>query len=259
LVSLIATPFLMANDVAQTSSMCDKLMYTINDVGIKHGDACFARVAWLETRLKQLNHGQGAQQLRFCACCCLALDLTLLVPAGLGFKVAGAVLDQRLLKTVALALGGGLTTLITTLLALDDTPAAAAGSNISSNTTDCSRSWSGSRASRQFANAQVVYIKRRTLARSPQPQTTATSAAQWHSASSTLASAPVSRSDLKTSTQSASWLATSRYVLVLVWQSSRVSSSCNCTRSYEYGSKRLSTEQLKGQAAHLADVEVTRV
>ena len=103
-------PFLLANDVAFTSSCCDQLMDTINDVGIRRGENCYARVAWLESRLKQLHNSQG-----------------------LGFKVAGTVLDQRFLKGAAVALGSGLTTLISTLLALSETSAGAAvGANITS-------------------------------------------------------------------------------------------------------------------------------
>jgi len=45
---MTAIPFMMANDIAHTCSCCDQLMDTINDVGIKHGETCFASVAWLE-------------------------------------------------------------------------------------------------------------------------------------------------------------------------------------------------------------------
>ena len=107
---MTAIPFMMANDIAHTCSCCDQLMDTINDVGIRRGENCYARVAWLESRLKQLHNSQG-----------------------LGFKVAGTVLDQRFLKGAAVALGSGLTTLISTLLALSETSAGAAvGANITS-------------------------------------------------------------------------------------------------------------------------------
>jgi len=52
-------PFWVASDIAQTSSLCDELMDTINDAGIRYGDTSYARIAWLESRLKQLNRGQG--------------------------------------------------------------------------------------------------------------------------------------------------------------------------------------------------------
>jgi len=38
-------------------------MDAINDAGIKHGETCYARVGWLESRLKQLRNSQGEPSL----------------------------------------------------------------------------------------------------------------------------------------------------------------------------------------------------
>ena len=95
LVLLLPQPLLLAISVARTCSLCGDLMDSLNQVAIKYGESCHARVDFLETRLKQLNNGQG-----------------------LGFVFAGFLLDLRTLKGIAMTLAGGLTTLITTLLAL---------------------------------------------------------------------------------------------------------------------------------------------
>jgi len=98
---LSMVPFWMASDITQTSSLCDQLVDTINDAGIRYREPCYTRIAWLESRLTQLNRGQG-----------------------LGFKVAGTVIDQRLLNIMAVSLAGGLSTVLTTLFALTDESAA---------------------------------------------------------------------------------------------------------------------------------------
>ena len=90
-------PLLIANDVAQTSSCCDLLLSKLNDLGIKHGEGCHARIDWLETRLRRLHNSQG-----------------------LGFLIFGLVLDQRVLRALAVGLGGGLITAITWVLALSN-------------------------------------------------------------------------------------------------------------------------------------------
>jgi hypothetical protein len=92
---LLLVPLVLAISIARTGSLCGDLMDSLNQVAIKYGEACHTRVDFLETRLKQLNRGQG-----------------------LGFIFAGFILDIRALKTLALTLAGGLTTLITALFAL---------------------------------------------------------------------------------------------------------------------------------------------
>lgn len=56
---LSMVPFWMASDITQTSSLCDQLVDTINDAGIRYREPCYTRIAWLESRLTQLNRGQG--------------------------------------------------------------------------------------------------------------------------------------------------------------------------------------------------------
>jgi len=99
-------PIMMAVDLTKTSSRCDELKDCINQSGIRHGPTCFHNLAWLETRLRQMNNDQG-----------------------LGFKVGGMVLDKKKLAVIAISLGSGLVTLITYMIALQDTPAVAVGGN----------------------------------------------------------------------------------------------------------------------------------
>jgi len=82
-------------DVALTSSKCDELMDKLTDVGIKYGEKQHVRVDWLETRLRRPHHSQG-----------------------LGFVIFGMVLDRRSLGKLAFAIGSGLGTVITWVLAL---------------------------------------------------------------------------------------------------------------------------------------------
>ena len=63
----------------------------------KDGEGCHARIDWLETRLRRLHNSQG-----------------------LGFVIFGLVLDQRVLRTLAAAIGGGLITAVTWVLALSN-------------------------------------------------------------------------------------------------------------------------------------------
>lgn len=93
LIFSTCSPLLIAKDVAKTSSKCDELMDKLNDLGIKH----HVRIDWLETRLQRLHRSQG-----------------------LGFVIFGLVLDQRVLGTLAVALGGGLVTVITWVLAMSE-------------------------------------------------------------------------------------------------------------------------------------------
>ena len=72
-------------------------MDALNDVRIKHKKAAHLQIEWLETALSRLHHGQG-----------------------LGFQVGGTVVDRRTLRNAVVAIGGGLTTIVTTLLALSD-------------------------------------------------------------------------------------------------------------------------------------------
>ena len=90
-------PLLLLLDVAATSSSCDMLMDTLNDVRIKHQKPAHLQIEWLETALARLHHGQG-----------------------LGFQIGGLVIDNRTLRNAVIAIVGGLTTVVTTLLALSD-------------------------------------------------------------------------------------------------------------------------------------------
>ena len=83
--------------MASTSSRSDLLLEALNACGITHGEDCHLRVAFLETRLRALNKGQGA-----------------------GFKTLGVVLNRAKLKNLSTAIFTGLTTTITSLLAYAD-------------------------------------------------------------------------------------------------------------------------------------------
>eukprot|EP01052_Picozoa_sp_SAG31_P010179 SAG31_NODE_548_length_14222_cov_10.926574_17_plen_275_part_00 len=87
-------PLLIMRDVAATGSRCDKLMQTLNEIGIEHGTSNHLTVDWLECRLARLNAGQG-----------------------LGFRVGGVVVDNRALLRLAGVLSGGLSFVLTFVLA----------------------------------------------------------------------------------------------------------------------------------------------
>jgi len=92
---MAAIPVLLAADIAATSSRCDLLSDSLNAVAISHGPECHLRLDYLETRLRRMNRGQG-----------------------LGFVVAGTVINRRTLTAGAVKLGTGLVTVITSFLAL---------------------------------------------------------------------------------------------------------------------------------------------
>ena len=54
-----SVPFLLALDIATTSTACDQLMDTLNDQRIKYGVAVDERISWLEKCLANMNRGQG--------------------------------------------------------------------------------------------------------------------------------------------------------------------------------------------------------
>lgn len=87
-------PLIICMDVATTSSRCDLLLEATNASAIAYGKECHLEVAYLEDRMRGLNKGQG-----------------------MGFKVGGVILDRSTLKSLAIAIGGGLTTFVTSLLA----------------------------------------------------------------------------------------------------------------------------------------------
>eukprot|EP01045_Picozoa_sp_COSAG04_P012067 COSAG04_NODE_798_length_10234_cov_8.130735_3_plen_492_part_00 len=90
-------PLLFLTDVASTSNRCDQLLDELNDLRKKWGPRCNEEITWLETSLMRLNRGQG-----------------------LGFTITGIVIDRRFLKNLAMAIGGGMTTLITAVVALSE-------------------------------------------------------------------------------------------------------------------------------------------
>ena len=101
-------PFLVALDLASTSSTADSLLDAISQAAIKHGPGSYHHVAWLESRLRKMNHDQG-----------------------LGFKLQGSVVDKSV-RDVGIAICGGASSLITTMLALSDE-----GSQSSAATVAC--------------------------------------------------------------------------------------------------------------------------
>ena len=90
---------MLTMDVAMTSSKCDVLMSTLNSVRIRSGEEANDRITWLEMSLANLHHGQG-----------------------LGFTIGGAVVDKRTLRVAFFALFGGLSSIVTALLALRADP-----------------------------------------------------------------------------------------------------------------------------------------
>lgn len=97
-VFMTLLPLLLAFDVAKVSSQCDLLMSSINIVRMRTGEECNERITWLETSLMRLHHGQG-----------------------LGFLMAGVVVDKRTLRNAFAAMVGAMSTVITALLALSST------------------------------------------------------------------------------------------------------------------------------------------
>ena len=54
-MAIFATlPFLLAMDIANTSTWCDTLLEELNDARINHGPESHLKIHWLETALKQL-------------------------------------------------------------------------------------------------------------------------------------------------------------------------------------------------------------
>eukprot|EP01043_Picozoa_sp_COSAG02_P035064 COSAG02_NODE_2488_length_8701_cov_25.089630_6_plen_174_part_00 len=96
---LVPLPLLLTMDVAMTSSRCDELMSTLNSVRMWFGEEKNERITWLEMSLKNLHHGQG-----------------------LGFTIGGIVVDRRTLRVTFFALFGGVSSVLTALLALRAEP-----------------------------------------------------------------------------------------------------------------------------------------
>eukprot|EP01052_Picozoa_sp_SAG31_P014834 SAG31_NODE_935_length_10892_cov_7.109886_3_plen_583_part_00 len=141
-IAVLPLPFILAFDIASTSDMCDGLMQSLNKVAIKAGETLHNRINYLESRLVRMNRGQGrsATLLQLVAACVLlvhgvplyytpflALLPSICVPtpypprprgAGLGFTVAGTVVDLKALRNGGLFIGSGGITLVTFLLAL---------------------------------------------------------------------------------------------------------------------------------------------
>lgn len=101
---LLAFSLLQAQDVASTSSQCDRLIYSLIACRLRRGKASHANIRSLELGMRQLNEG-----------------------GGLSFVCLGIVVDKRWLWMLALSLGGGLSTLVGALLALGKGDVAALG------------------------------------------------------------------------------------------------------------------------------------
>eukprot|EP01043_Picozoa_sp_COSAG02_P064089 COSAG02_NODE_9268_length_2272_cov_1.151334_2_plen_467_part_00 len=121
-------PFWIAMDIADTSSWCDTLMAELNDVRIKHGKAGHLNIQCLETSLKQLVRCPFKEYLPTSMqrqCLPLAYRSHASAPwqnngQGLGFVLAGSVLDKRSLKAAFVKLISTLSTVISYLLVLAD-------------------------------------------------------------------------------------------------------------------------------------------
>jgi hypothetical protein len=75
-ISLVVTaifsmlPFLLAYDIAATSTWCDNLMAELNDARINHGPESHLKIRWLETALEKLVR-QTASRAPPLLCACL--------------------------------------------------------------------------------------------------------------------------------------------------------------------------------------------
>ena len=107
-------PLLFLTDVASTSNRCDQLLDELNDLRKKWGPRCNEEITWLETSLMRLNRGQG-----------------------LGFTITGIVIDRRFLKNLAMAIGGGMTTLITAVVALSEEAPSLVGLTVGARASAC--------------------------------------------------------------------------------------------------------------------------
>lgn len=101
-VMLLFPPFILALDVVSTSHACDILMDVLNSRRTKD---THDEILWLETKLKQLNKGQG-----------------------LGIAVFSTVLDRSTLRQVFVTVIGTVSTLVTTVIAF--TEEAATGDDV---------------------------------------------------------------------------------------------------------------------------------
>ena len=61
-------PFLLALDIAATSTWCDNLMAEFNDARINHGPESHLKIQWLETALEKLVRRTCAAPPLLCAC-----------------------------------------------------------------------------------------------------------------------------------------------------------------------------------------------
>ena len=94
----------------------DALLQMTNAARMKGGPQSHETVSWLETSLQNLNRGQG-----------------------LGFTSGGLVIDRRTITNIGIAIGGGLTTLVTALLALTEDLEMPSGM-LDANLTSCTLS-----------------------------------------------------------------------------------------------------------------------
>ena len=105
-------PLLVCVDLATTSSRYDELLNTLNRAGIMHSERSYHCIAWLESRLRQMNSDQG-----------------------MGFLVGSSmVLDRRSLTQLAVGVGGGAVTLITAMLAMSEDAQAITATGVSNAT-----------------------------------------------------------------------------------------------------------------------------
>ena len=114
-------PFVLALDIAATSTWCDNLMEELNDSRANHGPESHLQIQWLETTLRQLV--RRAFPLSLCACS----ERLLMARAhcqnrcqGLGFKIPWlGVIDKKSMAAYAATLYTALGSVVTALLAFE--------------------------------------------------------------------------------------------------------------------------------------------
>jgi hypothetical protein len=138
MVIFVFLPFLLAKDIADTSTWCSYLMAELNDVRTRcMTTETHLKVQMLEVALERLVRQKAvASSLSLvCVCVCVHLTMSSVIAMagwqnfgqGLGFVVSRVVINKRLLKTSAVKLSSGLTSFVTIVLAVLETQQSVAG------------------------------------------------------------------------------------------------------------------------------------